>query len=47
MSIEDKIANAKPTTWVTDGIPKWQVRLIVWFARLKAKLQSRKGRCKR
>jgi hypothetical protein len=42
MSIEDKIANAKHTTWVTDGIPKWQVRLIVWIAKFK----SRKGRCR-
>ncbi len=39
MSIEDKIANAKPTTWITDGIPKWQVCLIVWLAKLKAKLK--------
>jgi hypothetical protein len=41
MSIEDKIANAKPTTWISDGIPKWKVRLIVWFTKLKAKLKIR------
>jgi len=41
MSIEDKIANAKPTTWVTDGIPKWQVRLIVWWTKFKLKLKRR------
>ena len=34
MSIEDKIANAKETTWLSDGIPKWQVRLIVWLAKM-------------
>jgi hypothetical protein len=39
MSLEDKIKNAKTTTWVTDGIPKWQVKLIVFIARLKAKLK--------
>ena len=39
MSIKDKIANAKPTTWVTDGVPKWQVYLIVWLAKLKIKLK--------
>lgn len=38
MSIEEKIENAKPSTQLTDGIPKWQVRLIVWWAKLKAKL---------
>ena len=37
--IKDKIKNAKSTTWVTDGIPKWQVKLIVFMARLKAKLK--------
>jgi hypothetical protein len=42
MNINEKIANAKPTTWVTDGIPKWKVFLIIRFARLKAKIQRRK-----
>lgn len=38
MSIEEKIANAKSSTWLTAGIPKWQVRLIVLWAKLKARL---------
>lgn len=37
--IKDKIKNAKHVTWVTDGIPKWQVKLIVFMARLKAKFK--------
>ena len=35
MSIQEKIDNAKPTTWPSDGISKWRVRLIVLFAKLK------------
>lgn len=42
MSLEEKIKNAKETDWVTKGIPKWQVSLIVFFAKLKCKLSSRK-----
>lgn len=42
MSLEEKIKNAKGTDWVTKGIPKWQVRLIVLFAKLKARLIRRK-----
>jgi len=38
MSIEEKITNAKPTTWPADDMPKWQVRLIVWWAKLKSRL---------
>ena len=41
MGIKEKIENAKPTTWVTDGIPKWKVCCIVWFAKLKTKLRRR------
>ena len=41
MSIEDKITNAKSTTWVTDGIPKWKTRFIVFCARLKVKIIKR------
>ena len=40
MSIKNKISNAKPTTWVTDGIPKWQVHLIIWFAKIKTKFKE-------
>ena len=45
MSIQEKIDNAKPTTWPADGIPKWRVRLIVFFAKLKARLKKRKQTC--
>ena len=37
MSLEEKIKNAKETYWITDGIPKWQVSLIVFFTKLKVK----------
>ena len=37
MSLEEKIRNAKETDWITDGIPKWQVSLIVFFTKLKVK----------
>ena len=37
MSLEEKIKNAKETDWITDGIPKWQVSLIVFFTKLKVK----------
>ena len=37
MSLEEKIRNATETDWITDGIPKWQVKLIVLFAKLKVK----------
>lgn len=38
MSIENKIKNAKPTDWLAEGIPKWQIRLIVFWAKLKVKI---------
>lgn len=38
MSIEEKIESAKSSTWVTDGIPKWQVWLIVHYAKIKARI---------
>ena len=39
--LEEKIKNAKETCWITDGIPKWQVSLIVFFAKLKVKWRRR------
>jgi len=39
MSIEDKIRNAEPSDWLTEGIPKWQVWLIIKKAQLKARIQ--------
>ena len=38
MSIENKIKNAKPTDWLSEGIPKWQIRLIVFWEKLKVKI---------
>lgn len=34
--IKEKITNAKPTIWVTSGIPKWKVRWIVFTAKMRA-----------
>ena len=49
MSIKEEIDNAKPTTWLSDGIPKWQVWLIIRTAKLKVKIwrmiRNFKGRC--
>ena len=42
MSLEEKIKNAKEMDWVDGEIPKWQIRLIVFFAKLKCKLNRRK-----
>ena len=41
MSIKEKIANAESTTWLSEGVPKWRVYLIVKFAKLKARLKRR------
>ena len=41
MSIEDKIKNAQSSSWLTDGIPKWKVRFIIWWAKVKAKLRKK------
>lgn len=38
MSLEEKLKNAKSTTWPADGIPKWRVFLIIHSAKLKVKL---------
>lgn len=37
--IEDKIKKAKKTDWVAKGLSKSQVKRIVFFANLKAKIQ--------
>lgn len=39
MGISEKIASAKSTSWIADGIPKWKVFLIIKFARLKARMR--------
>lgn len=38
MSLEEKLKNAKKTTWPADGITKWQVFLLIRSAKLKVKL---------
>lgn len=38
MSFEDKIRNAKPSDWLTEGLPKWKVKLIIKWAVFKAKV---------
>ncbi len=38
MSFEDKIRNAESSDWLTEGIPKWQVWLIIKWAIFKAKI---------
>lgn len=42
MSFEDKIRNAKPSDWLTKGIPKWQVWVIMKWARFKARIKMRR-----
>ena len=44
MSIEDKIRNAKPSDWLTKDISKWQVWLIVRWARFKLFLRKARNR---
>ena len=39
MSLKDKIANAKKTTWVTDGFEEQEVKTIVELARISAKIE--------
>ena len=39
MGINEKIANAKKTSWIANGIPKWKVFFIIKFARLKARIR--------
>ncbi len=41
MSIQDKIKSAGKTTWVTDGLPEWKVKLWVKLAQVKAKIYRR------
>ena len=38
MSLQEKINNAKPSSWLMDGIPKWKVKVIIWWAKMKAKV---------
>ena len=37
--LQDKIKNAKKEDWLVRGLTKSQVKRIVFFARLKAKIQ--------
>lgn len=39
MSLKDKIASAKKTTWVTDGLEQQEIKTIVELARISAKIE--------
>lgn len=41
MSIQEKIDSAQPSSWLTEGLPKWRVKLIVWWAKFKARILVR------
>ena len=47
MSIQEKIDSAQPTTWLTDGISKWKVRLIIWWAQFKARRMVKRNELRR
>ena len=38
MSLKEKLENAQPSSWLTEGIPKWKVKLIIWWAKMKARI---------
>ncbi len=38
MSLQEKIANAEHSDWLTRGIPRWKVKWIIWWAQFKVKL---------
>ena len=40
MPASDKIKNAKSTQWVANGIPKWEVYLIIYSTKLKIKIRK-------
>lgn len=37
MSIQNKINNARPTSWPAEGLPRWWVRFIVWREKRKVR----------
>ena len=39
--LKEKIANAKETNWVSEGIPKIEVIAIVKLARLSARIRRK------
>ena len=43
MSLQNKLDNAKSTTWLSDGIPKWQVWWIVHWSKFKARIRKMKN----
>lgn len=42
MTFQNKIKNAKESHWLEEGLPKWKIKLIIFWARLKAKSRRRK-----
>lgn len=41
MTFQDKLKTAKPSHWLEEGLPKWKVKLIIFWARLKVRLKRR------
>lgn len=42
MSIQNKINNARPTSWPAEGLPRWWVKFIIWWKRRKVRRYFRK-----
>lgn len=40
MGLEEKVRNAKKNTWITDGIPKWKVKLLIFKAKAEVKMRK-------
>jgi hypothetical protein len=43
MSIQEKIDNAGSSSWPSDGLPKWKVRIIIGVEKLKIKIKRMVG----
>jgi hypothetical protein len=35
MSIQEKIDNAKPTSWPAEGLSTWEIKILIFKAELK------------
>ena len=42
MSLKKRIKDSEHTDWPAEGIPKWRARLIIWWAKIKARIEVRK-----
>ena len=43
MSVKDKIRKAKPTDWKLLKIPRWKLKFLIWWAKVKVKFNLYKG----